>query len=195
MTQVSEYITDAALEETNCKLYPPNTILVAMYGEGKTRGKASILKITAATNQACAAITITDDSVLLGYIWNFFRYNYENIRQKSSGGVQPNLNLSQIKNIAFPLPPTNEQIVINEQIETKFSYIYKMQEEIEQNLQKLEGLRQSILKKAFSGKLVAQDPNDEPASVLLERIRSEKEPQVQQTWLSKANVVKEESIA
>ena len=52
-----------------------------------------------------------------------------------------------------------------------------MQEEIDENLQKADALRQSILKKAFSGKLVAQDPNDEPASVLLERIRAEKEAQ------------------
>ena len=74
VTQVSEYITDAALEETNCKLYPPNTILVAMYGEGKTRGKASILKITAATNQACAAITITGTDFVFTRLlmWNYF---------------------------------------------------------------------------------------------------------------------------
>lgn len=195
VTQASEYITDTALDETNCRLYPPNTILVAMYGEGKTRGKASILKITAATNQACAAINITDDSVLLGYLWNFFKYNYGNIRQQSSGGVQPNLNLSHIKSITFPLPSIDEQIAINEQIEIQFSSIYKIQEEIEQNLQKAEALRQSILKKAFSGKLVAQDPNDEPASVLLERIRAEKESPVQQSWLPQVDVKEEENVA
>ena len=62
-------------------------------------------------------------------------------------------------------------------LERKFSAIEVIEQDIEQNLQKSEALRQSILKKAFSGKLVAQDPNDEPASVLLEHIRAEKEAQ------------------
>ena len=62
-------------------------------------------------------------------------------------------------------------------IEEKLSVCEELEQEIEANLQKSEALRQSILKKAFSAKLVAQDPNDEPASVLLERIRAEKEAQ------------------
>lgn len=171
----AEFITETALKETNCKLYKPGTILVAMYGEGKTRGKASILQIEAATNQACAAISITEESMLRDYLWNFFKYNYENIRLRSSGGVQPNLNLSHIKNIKFPLPTIEEQKIINEEIESQLSQVKNLEDEIGLNLQKLESLRQSILKQAFSGKLVAQDPNDEPASVLLERIKLNKE--------------------
>ena len=172
-----ELITELALIETNCKLFQPGTILVAMYGEGKTRGKASILNIQAATNQACAAITITDKRISLNYLWNFFKYNYENIRLHSSGGVQPNLNLSHIKNILFPLPSLAEQHAINEIIEIQFSQAKYLADEIGANIEKSETLRQSILKKAFSGQLVAQDPNDEPASVLLERSRAEKEAQ------------------
>lgn len=173
--ECTEFITELALKETNCKLYKPGTILVAMYGEGKTRGKTSILQIEAATNQACAAITITEENILRSFLWNFFKYSYENIRLRSSGGVQPNLNLSHIKNIEFPFPTLEEQKVINEEIESQLFQTNKLQDEIGLNLQKIEALRQSILKKAFTGKLVSQDPNDEPASELLARIKMEKQ--------------------
>nr|WP_277602428.1 restriction endonuclease subunit S [Parahaliea mediterranea] len=175
VTEHSELITDAALKETNCKLYKPGTILVAMYGEGKTRGKSAVLKIEAATNQACAAITIKSENVLRDYLWSYFKYNYENIRLQSSGGVQPNLNLTHIKNIRVPLPSLAEQRVIVEEVDRQISKVKKTQMEIDLSLLRLNKLRQSILKKAFSGKLVAQDPNDEPASVLLDRIQTEKE--------------------
>ena len=71
-------------------------------------------------------------------------------------------------------------------IEEKLSVCEELEQEIEANLQKSEALRQSILKKAFSGRLGAQDPNDEPASVLLERIRAEKEAQQTESMKPKA---------
>lgn len=101
------------------------------------------------------------------------------------------LHLEDLRRIPIPLPPLQEQEEIVKRLTEAMSAIENLENEIESNLQKSEALRQSILKKAFSGKLVAQDPNDEPASVLLERIRSEKESPVQQTWLPKAK----ESVA
>ena len=80
-----------------------------------------------------------------------------------------------IENYLIPIPPTlSEQQRIVSEIETRLSVCDKLEESIIQSLEQAKALRQSILKKAFEGKLVPQDPSDEPASVLLERIRKER---------------------
>jgi len=93
------------------------------------------------------------------------------------GAGKPGLNLDNIKSVQVTIPSYEQQVAVVETIEEKLSVSEELEREIEQNIQKSEALRQSILKKAFSGKLVAQDPNNVPASVLLERIRAEKEAQ------------------
>lgn len=85
-----------------------------------------------------------------------------------------NIGQQRIKNIVFPLCSIKEQNQIVSEIESRFSICDKLEETIAENLKKADRMRQSILKKAFEGKLVPQDPNDEPASVLLERIKAEK---------------------
>jgi len=98
---------------------------------------------------------------------------------------QSGISGADIKAMPVPICSKAEQSVINDYLNEELSRISEMVDEIETNLQKSEALRQSILKKAFSGKLVAQDPNDEPASVLLERIRAEKEAQETESKKSK----------
>lgn len=150
----TELITEKALKETNCRVYPKGTLLVAMYGEGKTRGKCSELAIEAATNQAIAAIHFTNhDESIKPYLKYFLLKNYDDIRRKSSGGVQPNLNLGIIKKLQFPLAPKSEQAKIVSEIESRLSVADKLEETIAQGLQQAEALRQSILKTAFEGEL------------------------------------------
>ncbi len=91
------------------------------------------------------------------------------------GVGRPRLNLSEIKNIAVPLPPTAEQSEIAEGIERNLSVVDKLVATVEANLKHAGSLRQAILKRAFEGKLVSQDSSDEPASELLKRIRRERE--------------------
>lgn len=111
--------------------------------------------------------------------------NYNEIRMKSSGGVQPNLNLGIIENTSFPLcslPPEQQAIV--QEIETRLSVCDKIEQAIKENLEKAEALRQSILKKAFEGGKLLNErelaevrggaEDWEPAEVLLERIKAEK---------------------
>ena len=154
ITQASEFITAKAIAETNCKIIPKGSLVIAMYGEGKTRGKCAELSIDAATNQALASITFTDTEISKNFAKWFFEKNYQDMRLLSSGGVQPNLNLGIIKNMIIPFPPISEQQRIVKEIESRLSQATASETYIENALQQAEALRQSILKKAFSGELV-----------------------------------------
>jgi len=84
-------------------------------------------------------------------------------------------SVEDIKNINILLPSKEEQEQIVNEIESRLSVCDKLEETMEQSLKKIEYLRQSILKKAFEGKLVPQDPNDLPAGELLKQIKIEKD--------------------
>jgi len=106
----AQKVSALALAETNLSLYPPGTLLVAMYGQGKTRGQVSELAINACTNQACAAIQLKDSSpVHRQYVKYFFEKSYDELRELAAGGAQPNLNLGKIKSTLIPLPALEEQ--------------------------------------------------------------------------------------
>lgn len=96
------------------------------------------------------------------------------LRQITTATAQPAFNVTKFRNLAVPLPPIPEQYRIVEETERRFSVADEIEKVIEQSLMQAERLRQSILKRAFEGKLVPQDPHDEPAEKLLERIKAEK---------------------
>ena len=93
------------------------------------------------------------------------------------GSSRAFLNQTILTSLDFPYCPLPEQHAIVAEIESRLSVADKIEETIAQSLKQAEALRQSILKKAFEGKLVPQDPNDEPAEKLLARIRAEKATQ------------------
>lgn len=178
VTTPSELVTELALKECRLELYPVGALLVAMYGEGKTRGKCSELAIPATINQAIAALVLEDTALACkSYLKSFLLKSYEDMRNQASGGVQPNLNLQIIRSIAIPLPPTAEQTVLQEVLIDQLGSISAHLEAIGTALKQAAAQRQNILRAAFAGQLVPQDPNDEPASVLLERIRAERPAQ------------------
>jgi type I restriction enzyme S subunit len=175
ITATDTYITEKALKETNCKVFPAGTLLVAMYGEGKTRGKVSVLGIPATTNQALAAINIVDErKITKEFLLWFLRANYFKLRQQAAGGVQPNLNLGIIKSLSVPTPFLAEQIEVVRNIEHAFAAMDRLATEAQSARALLDRFDQAILAKAFRGELVPQDPNDEPAGVVLDRIRAER---------------------
>lgn len=104
----AERITDEGLRRSAAKVFPPGTLLMAMYGQGRTRGQVAKLGVHAATNQACAAILLHE-----GYDSEFyFQYlsaQYEAIRELGNAGTQQNLNGAILKGLVVPVPPTSEQ--------------------------------------------------------------------------------------
>ncbi len=109
ITDTEERITDIALVESAAKLLPAGTLLMAMYGQGVTRGKVAILGIDAACNQACAAMLPLDDKVLTRYLFHFLAYRYEEIRRLSHGGQQQNLNLDIVRDLHLAMPASETE--------------------------------------------------------------------------------------
>jgi type I restriction enzyme S subunit len=99
----TEKISEAALRKTSIKVYPPNTLSIAMYGEGKTRGNVSIVKSAMATNQACCNIELDPGCADFEYVYYFLKTQYNELRNLSSG-VRKNLNSDDIKNFVIRLP-------------------------------------------------------------------------------------------
>lgn len=104
----TEYISNFALEDINIRLWSPHTVSVAMYGEGKTRGNASILMIETTTNQACCNIKVNDALADYRFLYYWLKNNYENLRTLSAG-VRNNLNADDIKSFPFPENSLPEQ--------------------------------------------------------------------------------------
>ena len=154
ITKTKEKISSLGLENTSCKVHPVGTVIIAMIGEGKTRGQAAILKIEASHNQNTAAIRVNNTSYVSELLYYYLFLKYQDNRKVGSGNNQKALNKERVKNIPIPLLSLNEQHQIVQEIESRLSIADKMEESIKVSLLKAEALRQSILKKAFSGELV-----------------------------------------
>ena len=173
--EAEEFITEKALQDTNVKIFPKNTLLIAMYGEGKTRGQVGRLKFEATTNQACAALVNTDIDYLLNeYVFYYCLSQYNEIRRQAAGGNQPNLNLDKIKLWEIDIPPLEEQEEIVRQVKTLFEKLDKIEENYKKAKQYTDKITQSVLHKAFTGNLVPQDPNDKPIEINEIEIKKEK---------------------
>ncbi len=101
--KADEYISEEGLKSSSAKTFPAGTVLIAMYGQGKTRGKVSILDCEAATNQACAAV-LPEKKVLPDFVFLNLVSRYDEIRALSNSGGQENLSQSLIKDLRFSYP-------------------------------------------------------------------------------------------
>ena len=145
-----------------------------MYGEGKTRGQISELLIDAATNQACAAVRPYSEATKK-YLKLFFEGNYLHIRALAEGGNQQNLSVGKIQNYEIPLPPLDEQKRILDKAKELLLQIDNIEVGKSVCQKYINQAKSKVLDLAIHGKLVSQDPNDEPASELLKRINPKAE--------------------
>ena len=151
--ETEECITQNGLAHASTNVHPIGTIMLAMIGEGKTRGQAAILNIPAAHNQNTAAILVSKTPCQPKYIYYFLQMNYENTRRVGSGNNQKALNKERVRALRFPFASFEEQKIIVEEIESRFSVCDSIEKTVDTALQQAEAMRQSILKKAFEGEL------------------------------------------
>ena len=180
ITLPDEYITALAVKETNTKVFAAGTLLIAMYGEGATRGKVAELGIDAATNQALAAIVFDHGNESLRPFLKLFLGNrYNQSREDSAGGVQPNLSLQIIRDIEITIPSASEQAEILRRVNVLMHLLEAAEKRVTDALSAADRLPATILSKAFAGRLVPTEAelarkegrSYEAAPQLLERVR------------------------
>ena len=144
LTNVEEFITQKGLGESSAKMMPIGTLLIAMYGQGKTRGMTAYLGIEASTNQACACI-LPSKVINQKFLWYYFILSYDKLRDLAKGGNQPNLNGNMIKDFPVLMPPIemqNEYVSFVQQIDkSKFA--------VQKSLEKTETLYKSLMQQYF----------------------------------------------
>lgn len=153
--QAEEYITAKGLENSSAKIFPVGTLLIAMYGQGQTRGRTGVLGIEAATNQASCAILPNPNEFVPAYLQYWFRHIYQSLRAQteSRGGNQPNLNQMIIRDLKPPLPNILDQKYCVSQLKTIETEVSQLQGEQERYSSLLGELEQSVLAQAFRGEL------------------------------------------
>ena len=172
-----ETISEEALKNSSAKIFPINTILIALYGA--TVGRLGILKIEASTNQAICGILNKYNTYYNKYLFYFLMSFRNKLINKRFGGAQPNISQEIVRDVIFPLPPLPEQYRIVNKIEELFTKLDAGVDALKKIKIQLKRYRQAVLKNAFEGKLTQQwreahKGELEPASVLLEKIKEQR---------------------
>ena len=144
ITDTEEYITRKGIDNSSAKVIPAHSILVAMYGQGKTRGMTGYLLKECTTNQACACI-LPCKRVDQKYLWYYMILSYDKLRGMAKGGNQPNLNIGIIKRFQVLVPP----IELQNQFADFVNQVNKSKVEIQQALEKTQLLFDSLMQQYF----------------------------------------------
>ena len=160
-------ISEAGLTKT--RLTPPGTLMIS--NSGATLGVPKVCDIAATFNDGIAAfLGLTDQEQ--EYHYYFWEGKTADLRGLNQGAAQPNLNTGILSEMPVPVCSDAEMAEVVNRLSSLMSQVESMETEIATALARIGALRQSILKQAFSGQLVPQDPSDEPASALLSRLRA-----------------------
>ena len=169
VTHHSQTYTDFGLLQS--RLWPSGTLCITIAANIADTG---ILTYPACFPDSVVGFICDGDFVTTKFLEVFVRTEKDDLERFSPSTTQKNINLKTLSDLAIPLPPLAEQHRIVAEVERRLSVIQQAETAVETSLKRAERLRQSILKRAFSGQLVPQDPNDEPAAVLLARIQAER---------------------
>ncbi|WP_372929972.1 restriction endonuclease subunit S [Shewanella putrefaciens] len=149
--KTKEQISNLAIKETNVSIYPAGTLIVAMYGQGKTRGQITELLEPAGTNQACSAIRLIDETKAhKDFVKLFFRKAYLELREHAAGGAQPNLNVGKIASTVIPLPPIPEQHRIVAKVDELMTLCDQLKSRLQTSQQTQLALAESLVEGALA---------------------------------------------
>lgn len=154
----SEKITQEAIKQSNCKMLPKDTLVIAMYGGAGTIGKCGILKVEATTNQALCAILpnkLKYDSYFMLNLLNWIRPHW--MIYAVGTRVDPNISKDIIINMSIPLPNLNEQKVIAEYLEHSIYNMNRLIDKSKLQIEKLKEAKQSLISEAVTGKIEILD--------------------------------------
>ncbi|MEU8069945.1 restriction endonuclease subunit S [Micromonospora sp. NPDC049151] len=166
--RTKETVSAEGLGNLRSRLHPPGTVLLAMIGEGKTRGQAAILDVEAAHNQNCASIRVSETPILPEFVYMFWLSRYVETRRAAAGGNQLALNRAAIRAVKMPVPPLGVQRRAVEIFEDVIAEEQRLMPIIDSAMKKASGLRGALMAEAFSGRLVAQDQTEQPAAELID---------------------------
>jgi type I restriction enzyme S subunit len=155
ISDTEEHVSETALRECSIKILPADTLLIAMYGQGQTRGRTGLLTKPATTNQACFAILPNPDEFDSQYLQLWFRHNYSRLRRETEGrgGNQPNLNGEVLNRQQAPLPPLGEQRDIVKTVTERLIATERVRKRLQDQLDSINKLPAALLRQAFTGKL------------------------------------------
>jgi len=158
----SKYITQKGLEESSTKWVKKGSLIVALAGQGKTKGMVAILELDATCNQSMAAVEIKSKRAFNEFILLWIERNYQNIRNMGGGEKRDGINLQILGDIYCPIPPIEEQKEIFQIINNQSTLIRKSIKNLKTSIQKLKDYRQSLINEAVTGKIDVrswQQPN------------------------------------
>ena len=144
VTHTAEKITKLGLRNTSAKLLSKGTVMLALNGQGKTKGTAAILNIETASNQSLASFDVNNEVVNGYYLYYYFVANYSNIRGLK-GEDRDGLNLKLVSNIEIPLPNIDEQLKIADFLDKKVAQLDKVKSLLEEQIATLQNYRQSLI--------------------------------------------------
>jgi type I restriction enzyme, S subunit len=146
--EADQFISEEGVKNSAAKLLPAGTLLMALYGQGKTRGKVAVLNLEAATNQACASINI-DGDISRRFLFHFLTSRYEAIRSSSNSGGQENLSGKIVKDIRVAVPEVTEQRAIA----AALSDVDAVQAKLDALIAKKRDLKQAATQQLLSGRI------------------------------------------
>ena len=148
ITDTEEKITESALQNSSCHVYPMGSILIALYGQGKTRGQCAVLGIEAATNQACGVL-LPNPNYITNFLFAQLSMSYSRLRAMARGGNQENLNLGLIADFTVLLP----SLPLQKEFARRIEALERLKTAHRASLSELDALFASLQHRAFRGEL------------------------------------------